>query len=341
MTIPSRLRTLFRIFFCSLLPAIILSCTNGKENYVIGISQCSEDSWRQKLKEELEMATYFNEGVTLRFVSANDDSELQQRQIDSLASSGIDLLIVSPNQLDLLTDEIDRVYDAGIPVILFDRKTDSPKYTAFVGADNCQIGEMIGHSLASTLNGKGNVIEIGGLEGSSPAQERHKGFVDAISQYPGIKIVGYANGDWTEQSGETVMKQLLETYDGPVDAVFGGNDRMAVGARKAIRDAGREGKGVLYFGVDALPSEGGGISQVADCILTASAIYPTHGAELLLLALDILRGKPYDLDPSDRADCKADPRSVLRLACPTQRRQPQNHPEVPGYNGTCRHAEGV
>lgn len=115
------------------------------------------------------MATYFNEGVTLRFVSANDDSELQQRQIDSLASSGIDLLIVSPNQLDLLTDEIDRVYDAGIPVILFDRKTDSPKYTAFVGADNCQIGEMIGHSLASSLNGKGNVIEIGGLEGSSPA----------------------------------------------------------------------------------------------------------------------------------------------------------------------------
>ena len=294
MTIPSRLRTLFRIFFCSLLPAIILSCTNGKENYVIGISQCSEDSWRQKLKEELEMATYFNEGVTLRFVSANDDSELQQRQIDSLASSGIDLLIVSPNQLDLLTDEIDRVYDAGIPVILFDRKTDSPKYTAFVGADNCQIGEMIGHSLASTLNGKGNVIEIGGLEGSSPAQERHKGFVDAISQYHGIKIVGYANGDWTEQSGETVMKQLLETYDGPVDAVFGGNDRMAVGARKAIHDAGREGKGVLYYGVDALPSEGGGISQVADCILTASAIYPTHGAELLLLALDILRGKPYD-----------------------------------------------
>lgn len=294
MTIQSRLRTLFRIFLYSVLPAIIISCTNGKENYVIGISQCSEDSWRQKLKEELEMATYFNEGVTLRFVSANDDSELQQRQIDSLASSGIDLLIVSPNQLNLLSDEIDKVYDAGIPVILFDRKTNSSKYSAFVGADNCQIGQMIGHSLASRLNGRGNVLEIGGLEDSSPAQERHKGFVNAISQYPGIKIVGYANGDWTEQSGEMVMKKLLETYDGPVDAVFGGNDRMAVGARKAIRDAGREGKGVLYFGVDALPSEGGGISQVADSILTASAIYPTHGAELLLLALDILRGKPYD-----------------------------------------------
>lgn len=82
------------------------------------------------------MATYFNEGVSLRFVSANDDSELQQRQIDSLAESGIDLLIVSPNQFDLLSDEIDKVYDAGIPVILFDRKTDSPKYTSFVGTDN-------------------------------------------------------------------------------------------------------------------------------------------------------------------------------------------------------------
>ena len=138
-----KLTTILHLFGCAAAAASLLSCGNGsdaifgrKDNYVIGISQCSEDSWRQKLKEELEMATYFNEGVSLRFVSANDDSELQQRQIDSLAESGIDLLIVSPNQLDLLSDEIDKVYDAGIPVILFDRKTDSPKYTSFVGTDN-------------------------------------------------------------------------------------------------------------------------------------------------------------------------------------------------------------
>ncbi|MDD5891704.1 MAG: substrate-binding domain-containing protein [Bacteroidales bacterium] len=273
----------------------VLSCTERADNFVIGVSQCSEDSWRKKLKEELEMATYFNEGVTLLFTSANDDSQLQQRQIDSLAASGIDLLIVSPNQYDLMSAEIDKVYDAGIPVIMYDRKTNSSKYTSFVRADNFQIGEMIGHCLAEKIGGRGNVVEIGGLKESSPAQERHEGFVQAIGQYPGIRIVGFEYGTWTEDSGKEAMNRILARYYGRIDAVFGGNDRMAVGARNAIREAGLD-KDILYFGVDALPFPGKGICQVADSILTASAIYPTRGDELLLLALDILRGKEYSKD---------------------------------------------
>lgn len=274
---------------CSLL---LLSCTGKSEKYIIGVSQCSEDSWRQKLNKELEMATYFNEGVSLRFASAHDDSRLQQRQIDSLVASGIDLLIVSPNQYDLLSEEIDKAYDAGIPVILFDRKTNSSKYTSYVRANNYQIGEMIGHCLAAEIGKKGNVVEIIGLRESSPAQERHEGFVNAVSQYPGIHIVESEHGDWTEASGEKAMEHVLQRYHGRIDAVFGGNDRMAVGARNAIRKAGLD-KGVLYFGVDALPFPGKGICQVADSVLTASAIYPTRGDELLLLALDILQGKEY------------------------------------------------
>lgn len=294
-----KLATVLRLFILASASASILSCGNGcdfifgsKDNFVIGISQCSEDSWRQKLREELEMATYFNEGVTLRFASANDDSELQQRQIDSLAESGIDLLIVSPNQVELLSYAIDRVYDSGIPVILFDRKTDSPKYTAFVGADNFQIGGMMARFIAEKLGGKGNVVEIAGLEGSSPALERHNGFVQALEDYPGIRIVGFANGDWTEESGEAAMNSILEAYGGQVDAVFGGNDRMAAGARNAMREAGMDGD-IIYCGVDALPFGDGGIRLVADSVLAASAIYPTHGTELLLLALDILRGKEF------------------------------------------------
>ena len=183
--------SIFRALFLATAASLLLSCDKGNEDFIVGVSQCSEDSWRQKLKEELEMATYFNDGVTLRFVSSNDDSELQQRQIDSLAASGIDLLIVSPNQVDPLSEEIDRVYDSGIPVILFDRKTDSPKYTAFVGADNYQIGNMLGHHMAESLGGRGTVLEIGGLVGSSPADERHEGFMDAMSRYPGICLAGF------------------------------------------------------------------------------------------------------------------------------------------------------
>lgn len=268
------------------------SCDNNAPKYIIGVSQCSEDSWRAKLQEELVMATYFNEGVELRFTSAHDDSQLQEKQIDSLVNSGIDLLIVSPNQVDNLTNAIGKAFAKKIPILLYDRKTNNDNYTAFMGADNYVIGEMLGQYLAGKLGGKGCVVEIGGLKGSSPAQERHEGFANALKKYPEMQIVAYQSGDWTEASGETAMRRILKEYSGRIDAVYGGNDRMAIGARRVIKENGIDNGSILYLGVDALPTENGGIRQVADSLLTASAIYPTHGDELLHLAIDILNGKP-------------------------------------------------
>ena len=277
----------------TLLAALLLTgCGTGQKHYVIGVSQCSEDSWRAKLADELQMSTYFNEGVELRCTSADDDNQQQERQIDSLVNSGIDLLIVSPNQVDALTGAIDRAFSKGIPVILYDRRTASSKYTAFMGADNYVIGHLMGEYIASQLGGHGNVVEIGGLKGSSPAIERHRGFRDALSKFSDIKIVGYANGDWKEASGEEAMRQLLPTLGGTqIDAIFGGNDRMAVGARKVLDPT--NSKNIICVGVDALPTPGCGIEQVRDGVLTASAIYPTHGDELMQLALNILNGKEY------------------------------------------------
>ncbi len=279
-----------------LLVFFLSSCGKETPKYIIGVSQCSEDSWRAKLQEELVMATYFNEGVELRFTSAHDDSQLQEKQIDSLVNSGIDLLIVSPNQVDNLTGAIGKVYAKKIPVILYDRKTNDAQFTAFMGADNYHIGEMLGQYLAGKLGGKGNVVEIGGLKGSSPAQERHDGFVNALKKYPDMQMVAYQSGDWTEASGEIAMRRILKEYDGKIDAVYGGNDRMAVGARRVIKENGKDNGNILYLGVDALPTENGGIRQVADSILTASAIYPTHGDELLQLAIDVLDGKTVPKD---------------------------------------------
>lgn len=289
-------RSVMRTAVCLALVAcctmvLLSSCMDSGKKYVIGVSQCSEDSWRSKLQDELVMATYFNEDVELRFASAHDDSRLQEKQIDSLANTGIDLLIVSPNQVDNLTGAIGRVFKKKIPVVLYDRKTSDTQFTAFMGADNYLIGEMMGQFLVGKLGGKGNIVEIGGLKGSSPAQERHDGFANALKKYPGIQIVAYQSGDWTEASGEIAMRRVLKEYDGKIDAVFGGNDRMAVGARRVIKENGRDNGNVLYLGVDALPTENGGIRQVADSILTASAIYPTHGDELLQLAIDVLDGK--------------------------------------------------
>lgn len=276
-----------------LLTALLTACTGHSPRYVIGVSQCSEDSWRSKLQDELVMGTFFNEGVELIFTSAHDDSRLQERQIDSLANCGIDLLIVSPNQVDNLSSAITKVQKRGIPVILYDRKitSDNGEKLRFMGADNYNIGEMLGRYAANRLEGRGTIVEIGGLIGSSPAQERHEGFANAIKKYPEMQIVGYQSGDWTEASGEIAMRRILKDYDGNIDVVFGGNDRMAVGARRVLKEAGKDNSDILYLGVDALPTANGGLQQVADSILTASAIYPTHGDELLQYALDVLDGK--------------------------------------------------
>lgn len=290
-----------RMAICAILCVLAFSsCIGNKTRYVIGVSQCSEDSWRTKLQEELIIATYFNEGIELRFTSAHDDSKKQQSQIDSLVASGIDMLIVSPNQVDNLTESIIKVRAKGIPVILYDRKIslDSVAATSnklapayFMGADNYLIGDMLGHYVADKLNGKGIIVEIGGLKGSSPAQERHEGFANVIKNNPDMQIAAYQSGDWTEASGEVAMRRILKEYDGKIDAVYGGNDRMVAGARRVLREKGLDDGSIIYLGVDALPTTNGGIQQVDDGVITASAIYPTHGDELLQYAIDILDGK--------------------------------------------------
>lgn len=132
---------------------VLTSCSKKKTKYVIGVSQCSEDIWRNWQNSEMEMETNFHEGVELRFTAALDDSKRQIQQIDSLVSSGIDLLIVAPNQLSSVSPAIDRAYDMGIPVIVFERKTNSQKYTAFVSADNYEMGHQMGEYAASLLGG--------------------------------------------------------------------------------------------------------------------------------------------------------------------------------------------
>ena len=271
-----------------------LACTSGKKTYVIGVAQCSEDSWRMKLNDELRDATYLHDNVKLHVVSADDNDKHQIRQINAFMKEDVDLLIVSPNQMNTVTPAIDRAYDSGIPVVLFDRKTDSGKYTAFVGADNEKIGRTIGEYIATRLGGKGTVVEIRGLEGSSPAIERHKGFVSAIRKYPGIRLLASESGTWLQQSGDSVAAKMFARGIVP-DYVFGQNDRMAHGAWLAARRCGLEGR-IRFVGIDALPGEGGGIELVRDGVLDASYIYPTRGDIVMQQALSILEGRPYERD---------------------------------------------
>jgi len=287
-----------RLFYLFVLATVLASCSGDKVKYRIGVSQCSEDIWRDKQNAELKMGAYFHDGVELKFAAAYDSDERQVQQIDSLVNDGIDLLIVAPNQVATISPAIDRAYDKGIPVIVFERKTNSQKYTAFISADNYEMGRVMGEYIVSRLHGQGTVLEIKGLEGSSPAIERHNGFMDALKGMPGIKVVGSLQGDWTEPTAyETTQQWLSNNKDVHVDLVFGANDRTAMGARKAFQllpQSGETGRGPLYCGIDGLPGENGGIQLVRDSLLDASYIYPTHGDQIIELAVNILEGKPYE-----------------------------------------------
>ena len=293
------------LFITIVLATILASCSGGKTKYRIGVSQCSDDIWRDKQNAELRMGAYFHGDVELKFAAAYDSDVRQVQQIDSLVNEGIDLLIVAPNQVQTISPAIDRAYDRGIPVIVFERKTSSQKYTAFISADNYEMGHVLGEYFASLLNGHGSILEIKGLEGSSPSIERHKGFIDAVSKHEkgeaidagqataAVRVVGSLQGDWTEETAYEKTKQwLAENSDVHVDLVFGANDRTAMGARRAFSEL--PGSTLpLFCGIDGLPGENGGIQLVRDSLLYASYIYPTHGDQIIDLAVSILDGKPF------------------------------------------------
>ena len=286
---------------------MLTSCVAEQKKYVIGVSQSSVDAWRLKLQKELVQASYFNDDVDVVLCNADFDVEKQCAQIDSLVDIGVDLLIVSPQENGKIAEHVSNAQKHDIPVIIFDKTIDIKEYTAFMGADNYKIGRLMGEYAVSRLGKRGNVVEISGERTSPPAMERHRGFTDALKSHPDIHIVGHEEGDWKEASGEKAMERIIRKLEKEdpnfmIDLVFGGNDRMALGARKAIdcytkthtNSAISHNKaGILYFGIDAVPGIGGGMEMVENGKLTASAIYPTQGGKLIDLALKILKGEPY------------------------------------------------
>ncbi len=283
-------KLLVLLLFC----ALAASCGGPKKKIVIGVSQCSEDIWRDKLNTEMRIGTFLYDNVELRLASANDDDKRQIEQINAFVDEGVDLLVVAPNQINTISSAIDNAYDKGIPVIEFDRKTDTEKYTAFIGADNYFIGRTMAHFIAAKMNGRGNVVELEGLRGSSPSIDRHRGFADEMEKYPGIKIVGSRFTDWTKASGKAAMDSVLALRR-DIDCVFGHNDRIADGARAAVKEAGIDRK-IIYTGIDALASDSGGMNMVKNGIFAASYIYPTRGDLVIQLAMNILGRKPYERD---------------------------------------------
>ena len=267
------------------------SCARHEPRFRIGVSQCSDDEWRHQMNNEMLREALFYDEVEIDIRTVKDDNARQIEDIRNFIEEGVDLLVIAPNEAAPITPVVEEAYDRGIPVIVFDRKILSDKYTAYIGADNYELGKAIGHYVANMLHGQGNVVEISGLTGSTPAMDRHQGFVSAISPYPGIKLLAREDAGWLRSEAGQKMDTLL-THFPQIDVVYAQNDRMAAGAYAVVRQKGRAGE-MRFIGTDALSGEGYGVEQVLKGELDATFIYPTGGDRVIQIAMDILNKRDF------------------------------------------------
>ncbi len=273
---------------------IISSCAGGKKrtSYTIGFSQCvGSDLWRKNMFDEMKAELSLHPGVNFIYTDAENSSQKQISQVSKMISDGVDLLIISPNEARPLTAIVEEAYNKGIPVIVIDRKTSSSLYTAYVGADNYELGKMAGQYIGSTSKGPVNLLEIMGLPGSSPAIERDRGFNDGIKRFNNVHIQTKVYGDWLKENAEAQLLKIKNTLTG-INTIFAHNDVMASGARNVFNNLNLP-KTVKIIGVDASPGAGGGLQMVANKTLDASLVYPTGGKEAIVTAFKILNKEPF------------------------------------------------
>lgn len=279
-----------------LLAAMLTACSHQKPAFKIGVSQCSVGNWRYKVNNEMLAAQYlFEQDIQVDIINCYDQSDVQVRQIDSLAESDIDLLVVAPNEYEEVAPALKRVKERGIPIVLFDRTTDSDDYTAFIGCDNVAVGRLAAAYAAQLAAGtEGHrVLEVAALQSTSPSRDRHRGFEQGMSKYPNLSYECIFS-NWDDRRTDSIVRQVLQGDKRP-DVIFCHSDFMALGAHRAVADAGLEHE-VKIIGVDGLPGPNEGIEAVENGWLAGTCVYPTHGEEIVRLALNILEGKPFERD---------------------------------------------
>lgn len=254
------------------------------KTFTIGMSQCNlGEPYRAQMNKDVEEAAKAHPELKIIYKDAENDAMKQRSHVEEFVEQKVDLIIISPKEAQPLTEPVAKAMDAGIPVIVLDRALLGDKYTCFIGADNKVIGTAAGKWLAAKLPKGGNIVELKGLMTSTPAQDRHAGFLEGMKGNP-AKIVFDADMKWLEPNARTEMESALSRLP-HIDAVFAHNDPGAHGAYLAAKAAGRE-KEMIFVGIDALPQEGR--AYVEQGILSATFQYPTGGAEAVDTAIKIL-----------------------------------------------------
>ncbi|MFN3653096.1 MAG: substrate-binding domain-containing protein [Armatimonadota bacterium] len=265
----------------------------GGEKFLIGMSQANKgEPWRQAMNDQIAAAAKEHPELEVVFADAAQNNAKQVADVENFLQQGIKLLIISPNEAAPLTDVVAKAYDRGIPVIVLDRKVEGDKYTMWIGANNQAIGKRAGEYVANWCKEQGrtpcNVIELRGLEGSTPARERGDGFREGIEGNPDVKIVASQNADWLREKAIPASQAMLASQPN-VDVIYAHNDPMAEAAIISAQNANRDMEKLLVVGIDGLPTPDGGIRSVMDGRIDVTYVYPTGGAEAIDWALKILK----------------------------------------------------
>lgn len=283
------MKNLSLILYVTLLLPLAIATTGCTEQklFRIGISQCSNDDWRQKMNDEIYREIMLHPEAEVEIRSADDSNQKQIDDIKYFVNNGFDIIIAAPNEADAMTPIIKEVYDSGIPIIVFDRNINGETYTAAQEVDNYGIGRAAARYAANITSPGDPIIEIYGLAGSTPAINRHNGFADEARE-SGMRLVASANGNWNYDDAYKAADSLLSLLP-DTKLIYAHNDRMAIAASDVAK---KHGLNIKVIGIDAAPEIG--IQAVADGTIDATFLYPTEGYRLIRTALAILNNKPFE-----------------------------------------------
>ena len=227
-----------------------------KEKYKVGFAQTeSNNPWRlaqtASMKEEAK-----KRGWDLVYTDAAGDAAKQVADVESMISQRVDAIFLAPREEKPLVPAVKKAKAAGIPVFLLDRSVDpnlakpGQDYVTFIGSDFIEEGRRAAEWLIEETGGKAKILELEGTTGSSPANDRKKGFHDRIKSEPGMKVLASQDGDFARDKGRQVAETLLQAHP-DANAIYAHNDEMAIGAIAAIEAAGKKpGKDIVIVSVD-------------------------------------------------------------------------------------------
>ncbi|MCC6698158.1 MAG: substrate-binding domain-containing protein [Candidatus Hydrogenedentes bacterium] len=266
----------------------------AQKTFKIAFSQCNSAEPYRTVQNDIfkRDVKKLGAGYELVIQDALQDNSKQISQIENIILQGVDLLIVAPNEAAPITPVVKKAHDAGIKVICLERNLVSPEYDMFVGADNVAIGRMAGEFVKQYLTEKQIadpiVVEMKGLLGTKPQDERHQGAREHIDTVPGVKVIEEV-ANWLQDEAKKRMETLLQANP-KIDVVYAHNDPMAIGCYLAAKDAGRD-KEMIFVGVDGLGGQAGGVKKVMDGVLACTFIYPPCAAEALQYGVKLLNGE--------------------------------------------------